>query len=267
MNENPVRHALTAGQIPLGTLVMEFDTTAVARIAASCGADFVMFDMEHTGWSMERIRTLVATTRGTSVAPFVRIPSIDANFVGRALDVGALGIMVPAIETPEQARAFTRAARFPPAGERRFGLIYSDQQQATLGETCAHFNEQVLLIGQIETTAGLENVDSIAATPGLDVLWLGPYDLTISLGFPNELEHPRYREGVRRMLEACTANGKVPGILIENRAEAEAALEAGFRLLMVGFDASLYEQALRAGIAETRDLASRVASQVVSRFT
>jgi 2-dehydro-3-deoxyglucarate aldolase/4-hydroxy-2-oxoheptanedioate aldolase len=254
--KNPVKEVLHGGGVSIGTLVMEFGSTGIARLAASAGAEFVLFDMEHTGWSLDRIRTLVASTRGTPALPFVRVPSLDARVVSRVLDLGALGVMVPAVEDAAQALRLVSEARFPPAGERRFGIIFPDELEGGLRASMDRHDDAVLTIAQIETAGGVEHVDEIAAVDGLDVLWLGPYDLSISLGVTEELDHPRYTEAVDRMLAACARHGKVAGVLVEGVDEGRRALEQGFRCLMYGFDAALYGAALEEGVRGLRSSSS-----------
>lgn len=257
MTDRSLKQRLEAGEVVCGTLVMEFDSTGIARIAAAAGAEFVLYDLEHTGWGLERLRELIASCRGTGSVPFARVPSPDYHLVSRALDVGARGLMVPALEDADEARAFIAAAKFPPVGRRRFGLIYSDDLRDGLEVTIRRENAELLLIGQIETVAGVDNVDEIAAVDGLDVLWLGPYDLSISMGIIGQLGHPDYLAAVKRFLAACRARGRIPGVLVESPEQGRAALEQGFRCLMYNFDAALYEGALRAGLDALRGEAER----------
>src|SRR4051812_44415648 len=113
MRPNKVKRALRAGGVALGTMVMEFATTGVARLAAEAGCDFVVFDMEHTGWSVETVRMLLAAARPADVVPVVRVPATQYHFVARALDVGAMGVMVPMVESEEQARQIVQFAKYP----------------------------------------------------------------------------------------------------------------------------------------------------------
>src|SRR5918997_5634152 len=118
MRENRVKRALQAGERSLGTMVFEFSTTGIGRLAAEAGAEFVIFDMEHTGWSIETIRMLMATTRAAETVPLVRVPAIQYHLLSRPLDVGAMGLMMPMVEREEQARLIVRSAKYPPEGAR-----------------------------------------------------------------------------------------------------------------------------------------------------
>jgi 2-keto-3-deoxy-L-rhamnonate aldolase RhmA len=126
MRDNFVREKLKRGEAVFGTFVFEFATTGIGRIIGASGADFVLYDLEHTAWSLETVRMLAATTR--DVVPVVRVPTGDYHFIARALDAGAMGIMVPMVETAEQARQIVAATRYPPAGRRgaAFGVAHDE---------------------------------------------------------------------------------------------------------------------------------------------
>ena len=118
MQPNLVKQKLLAGQRSLGTMLFEFATAGIARIAAQAGAEFIVCDMEHTGWSVETIKMLIATSRAASLAPFVRVPATEYHFIARVLDMGALGVMCPMVESAEQARRMVASAKYPPQGRR-----------------------------------------------------------------------------------------------------------------------------------------------------
>jgi len=254
MKSNAVKQKLLRGGTSLGTFVFEFNTTGVARLAAEAGAEFVVFDMEHTGWSVETIRLLLATTRGTPLMPAVRIPATEYHFVARVLDMGAAGIMIPMCESAEQARCLVQSAKYPPVGRRgaAFGIAHDDYTAGDLAEKIASANRETLLIAQIETQAGVENVEAIAAVEGIDVLWIGQFDLANSLGLPGQFEHPRFLECEARVLDACRAAGKVAGIMAGDVPSGRRLLERGFRMLAYSGDLWIYQAALREGLSALR---------------
>ncbi|MGE0758909.1 MAG: HpcH/HpaI aldolase/citrate lyase family protein [Pirellulaceae bacterium] len=238
MRLNRVKRNISAGGTAIGTMVFEFDTAGIARIAAGAGADFVLFDMEHTGWSVETIRRLVATCRPDGAVPFVRVPALEYHFVARVLDMGAMGIMVPMMESAEQAEKFVQIAKYPPVGRRgaAFGIAHDDYEGGDLREKIATANSETLLIAQIETAAGLQHCEEIAAIPGIDVLWIGQFDLTNSLGIPGQFDHPLFVEGVRHVVAACEQHGKVPGFMVTDVTSGRAMLAQGFRILAYSGD-------------------------------
>jgi 2-keto-3-deoxy-L-rhamnonate aldolase RhmA len=230
-------------------MVVEFATPGIARLAARAGADFVLFDMEHTGYGFEHMRWVLAAARSTPVVPFLRVPDATYDLVARGLDIGAMGVMVPAVENLDEARAVVDAARYPPLGRRGLGLVFRDEWHADgVAPTLASRNEETLVILQIETASGLESVEQIAALEGVDLLWIGHFDLSASLGVPGDFQSKPYRRAVERTLAA----GKPVGIVCATVEEGVAAIELGFRCVGYSFDLWIYEDALQAGIAGLR---------------
>jgi 2-keto-3-deoxy-L-rhamnonate aldolase RhmA len=254
MRENQVKRTLAAGGVVLGTSVFEFNSTGIGRIAAGAGAEFLFFDMEHTGWSLETIRMLIATTRAVEAVPIARPPANQYHLIAGLLDVGAMGIMVPMVETEDQARQIVQSARYPPLGRRgaAFGFAHDDYRAGEVAEKIRTANEEVLLIALIETATGVDNVEAIAAVEGIDVLWIGHFDLTNSLGIPAQFGHPRFAEAVDRVLSASRRSGKAAGMMASDVDHARALLERGFRCIAFSGDIFIYQQALAAGLAAIR---------------
>ena len=251
MRTNHVKQKIQSGGVSLGTFMFEFNTTGIARLAAQAGAEFAIFDMEHTGWSIETIRMLVATTRSTEMIPLVRVPATEYHFIARVLDVGAMGIMAPMVESAAQARTLVASAKYPPVGRRgaAFGVAHDDYTGGDIALKMQSSNRETLLIAQIETAVGLASVDQIAAVEGIDVLWIGHFDLSNSLGIPGQFDHPQFQDAVAQVLAACQRHGKVPGFLATDIAGGKQLLDQGFRMLAYGGDLWLYQAALREGIA------------------
>jgi 2-dehydro-3-deoxyglucarate aldolase/4-hydroxy-2-oxoheptanedioate aldolase len=254
MRGNRVKHELQRGGVSIGTMVFEFPTTGIGRIAAEAGAEFVIFDMEHTGWSIETIRGLIATSRAADLAPMVRVPATEYNLISRPLDVGAMGIMVPMVESGEQAQKIVDSAKYPPRGRRgaAFGVAHDDYTGGDIIAKMASANEEILLIAQIETAKGIENVDAIAGVDGIDCLWIGHFDLTNFLGIPGQFTHPTYLDAVQRVLDACNKHGKAPGIMCGDVATGQGQLAQGFRAMAYSGDLWIYQNALREGISALR---------------
>jgi len=254
MRPNTIKSQLAAGKVPVGTFLFEFNTPGIARIVAEAGADFVVFDMEHTGWSVETIRTLLATSRCTALVPIVRVPATEYDFIARVLDVGAMGIMVPMVESAEQARTIVASAKYPPAGRRgaAFGVAHDDYTGGDIVEKIASANREGLLLAQIETVAGLKNVDAIAATPGIDVLWIGQFDLSISMGIPGQFANPELIGAMDQVIAACRKHGKVAGIMAPDLATGRELLKQGFRMISYSGDLWVFQTALRSALNELR---------------
>lgn len=251
MRDNLVKRKLAAGGSVIGTMILEFATTGIARIAAAAGAEFILHDLEHTGWSMETIRSLLATARGADIVPLVRVPATEYHFIARVLDLGAMGVMVPMVESADQARRIVQSAKYPPAGRRgcAFGVSHDDYRAGPIADSMQSANRETLLIAQIETAAGLEHCDAIAATDGIDVLWIGHNDLTASLGIAGQLDHPRYHEAIQHVADTAKKHGKSAGFLVTQVAAGQHVQKLGYRMLAYGGDVWLFQATLRDGIA------------------
>ncbi|HIN27903.1 TPA: aldolase [Candidatus Poribacteria bacterium] len=255
MRENKVKRTLSQGGISTGTMVFEFNTSGIARIAASAGAEFLIFDMEHTGWSIETVRFLMATSRAADIVPMVRVPTTEYHFFSRSLDVGAMGLMVPMVENETQAKIIVDSAKYPPIGKRgaAFGIAHDDYEEGNILDKMSSINQEILLIAQIETVQGLENADKIAALDGIDVLWIGHFDLTNSMEIPGQFDHPKYLQAVTHVAEICQKHGKSAGFMASTVKEGCSMQEKGFRCLAYGGDLWLYKQALRQGISALKN--------------
>ncbi|MDA0282041.1 MAG: aldolase/citrate lyase family protein [Planctomycetota bacterium] len=259
MQLNTVKQKLLAGGSSIGTFMFEFHSAGVARAAAATGAEYAIFDMEHTGWSVETIRMLCATSHGTEMVPLVRVPATEYHFIARVLDMGAKGVMVPMVESVEQAQLLVSSAKYPPVGRRgcAFGIGHDDYTGGDVVAKMQHANENQILIAQIETAAGLENVEAIAAVDGIDVLWIGQSDLSASIGIPGQFDHPKFLAAMDRVIAACNDNGKVGGLMPTTLDFAEVVVSRGFRMLAWSGDVWIYQAGLKAGMNALRDFASR----------
>jgi 2-keto-3-deoxy-L-rhamnonate aldolase RhmA len=251
-----VKQLLGNGELVVGTFVFEFATNGIGRLAAGAGAQFVIYDTEHTGWGWETVGRLIATTRPTGIEPYVRVPAVQRSEVARALDAGARGVMIPMVESAEQARTIVSWAKYPPDGIRgaAFGVAHDDYLRADNQTYMRRTNADTLILTQIETAEGLSAVEQIAAVDGVDVLWVGHFDLTNSLGIPGQFDHPEYLAALDRVVKAAHACGKPAGFMAGSQAEAAMLVERGFRILAYGGDLWVYQDALRSGIQKVKAL-------------
>jgi len=250
MRDNPVKATLAAGGRACGAMVFEFFSPGLPQICKNAGADFVLFDMEHTGLSFESLKIQVALCRGLDLVPMVRVPRNEYHFIARALDLGALGVMVPMVGTAAEAEHVVACTRYPPAGRRgaAFGFAHDDYQGGEITAKIAALHARTLVIAQIETDEGLGNVGAIAAVPGVDALWLGHFDLTNFMGIPGAFGHPSYVVAVAQIVAACDAHGKAAGFLAADDEWAREYVGKGFRLLAYGLDQLMLQNALRHGL-------------------
>jgi 2-keto-3-deoxy-L-rhamnonate aldolase RhmA len=255
MRNNPVKQSLAAGRRAFGAMVFEFFSPGLPQICSNAGAAFVLYDMEHTGLGFETLKTQFALCRGLDIVPMVRVPRGEYHFIARALDIGALGVMVPMVGTRAEAEQIVACTRYPPLGRRgaAFGFAHDDYERGDVVAKMAALHERTLVIAQIETDEGLRNVDAIAAVPGVDALWIGQFDLTNFMGIPGNFQHPDYLAAVDRVVAACAANGKAAAILATDERWARDYSTKGFRLMAYGIDQSMLQEALRRGLDILRD--------------
>lgn len=258
MKRNHVKEALTAGETAIGTMVFEFNTPGVAAILEQTGSDFVIYDMEHSGIGMESMRQLMSYNRGASILPFVRVPDSQYSHLSRILDIGALGLMIPFVETKEQAERIIDATKYGPLGKRgtAFSLAHDDFIGGDISEKMKRSNQETLIIAQIENETGLSNVEEITATEGVDVVFVGNLDLSQSMGISGQYDHPRLLQAMEHVVEVCEKHGKAAGCFV---ADVEAAIhwkEKGYRFIAYSGDVWLYQQAVKQGIATIRNASS-----------
>jgi 2-keto-3-deoxy-L-rhamnonate aldolase RhmA len=247
MRVNKVKRVLEHGGVAVGTMILEFSTTGIGRITAEAGSEFVVFDMEHTGWSMETIRMLMASTSAVDIVPMVRVPTLQYHFISRILDIGALGVVVPFVSNEEQAREIVACAKYPPEGRRgvAFGVAHDGYRAGNLVTKMRRANEETMLIAQIENADGVEHAHQIAAVHGIDALWIGQFDLSTSLGIPGRLDHRIFQEATQKVVEACRRHGKIAVLGASDSKLLARGPADGFHMLVYLTDIWIYQKALR----------------------
>ena len=246
-----MRERATSGDLVRGALIFECFTPGIAQIAKNAGCEFVLYDMEHAGLSIETLKMLCATCNGIGVEPMVRVPRGEYHFIARSLDVGARGVMVPMVESRDQATAIAEAMRYPPQGRRgaAFGFAHDGYTAGNVLDTMRTANARTLAIAQIETERGLAAVDEIAAVEGIDVLWLGHFDLTNFMGIPGEFDNPKYVDAVKRIVAAAKKHNKGLGFMPASPEWTATYRAYGFNVFGAGTDQGILANGLRAILA------------------
>lgn len=252
---NAIKQRVLSGDTVLGALVFEFFSPGMPQVLKGAGCEFALFDMEHTGLGFETLKMLVAGCRGLAIEPLVRVPRSEYHFLARALDVGVHGVMVPMVESAAEAARIAEATHYPPKGRRgaAFGLALDDYSGGDVKAKVAAMDARTLVIAQIESERGLAEVDAIAATPGIDVLWLGHFDMTNFLGIPGEFESPRYLDAVKAIVAAARRHGKGLGFMASDAGWAKRYREFGFNMIGAGLDPALLQSGIRAVLEPLRE--------------
>lgn len=258
MKKNRFKRVVDAGGIPIGHMLLEFSSRGVAQMLNQCDVDFTIIDTEHSAFSSSDVADLITWFQATDIAPFVRIPQIEYHLIARTLDAGALGIMVPNVKTPEQARAIVNAAKYAPDGDRGviLGNANSDFASVDPGEFLAYANQNTTIICQIESTQGLENLEAIATTPGVDVLWVGHFDLTQSMGIPGQFQDKRFLDALDLVVSTAAKHNLRSGIQPGSMEQAREWSDVGFNVISYSADIAVYIGAMAESVTSLRQMVS-----------
>lgn len=239
-------------ELILGTMISEFAVPNLLRIFKLGGYRYVIIDGEHGPVTSSQLSDMICLGRAIGLPVIVRIPGIDRGFITRTLDMGAEGFLVPMVNTEEDARQLVKYAKYAPAGHRGLSLTrsHTDYNPPKLDEYMAAANRRTILMTQIETREAVENAGKIAAVPGVDVLIIGPSDLSSDLGKPGDLKNPELLEAVRIVAEAALSHGKKCGTVSNNMEYLQACREQGMNLFCAGSELGMLIKAAKTNVAE-----------------
>ena len=238
---NAARDRLDAGELALGVILRQSRTVDIAPIMKSCGYDWLFLDLEHNSMDLDTAVQIAVAALGSGIAPVARVPAGQLWMATRFLDGGGLGVVVPHVDTPEEAHRIAQALRYPPLGRRSVagGLPHLNYERVGLAETCAAINAATLIVVMLETPTAIANADAIAAVPGIDSLLIGTNDLAMELGIPGGFSDDRIVAAYRSVCEACRAHGKFAGVGgIAEEALLRRYIGMGVRLVLPGSDLS-----------------------------
>jgi len=228
----------------------------IAELLAACGFDFVCIDAEHSAVDLAQTQQLFqAITAGSpACAPMVRLHGVDYALVKRYVDAGARGVVCPLITTRAEAELLVAAVKYPPQGRRGVGFCRANRFGLRVTEEFVAANEEVLIAVQIEHIEAVSNIDDILTVPGVDAVFIGPYDLTASMGITAQFEHPDYLEARDRILQACRQHNVVCGIHVVQPDTEELLKRSaeGYRFLAYSLDITMLMQTCTAGVAKLR---------------
>lgn len=253
-----LRRRVLDGELVTGTW-LNLGSNITAEITARAGFDWVLIDLEHGSGNEADLVSQLQAVDTTDTMSVVRIAWNEAPRFKRTLDMGAGGIMIPYVNTAEEARLAAASMRYPPAGVR--GAARFHRANGFGQDFAAYFaeaNDTLLTVVQIETAQAISNVEEIAAVEGVDVLFVGPLDLSVSLGITGQMQHPEFRAAIARVIEACRKHGKSPGILLPSAEGISAAVDDGFRFLAAGSDGAVVAAGMRALVSTFAEARGRL---------
>lgn len=260
MKPNPLKTLWSAGKPAFGTWTLITKHPRIMKILAACGFDFVIIEMEHSDFDMETVGVLSMAARDNGLAPVVRPPGISKpHDLTRPLDAGAMGLLLPNVETAEEAARAVFATKYYPKGRRPMNLRLpaTDYMPMKPQETADYLNAQTVLLAMIETQKGLDNVDAIAAVDGIDALMVGPDDLTQDWGTPGQFDDPRLEAAHLRVLEAAKKAGKVAGSSVQNEEAARKWVGRGWQWVPYANDVAMVLNTGTAMVKTLRQIGNR----------
>lgn len=258
MRENRLKSVLAQGLAVSGPIMEEVRTVGVIKYLAASGHDFLWFDTEHNMLDWETLLTLVQMSLASGIVPLIRVTDLSYPLVARALDTGAFGVIIPRVETRAEVEQAVSFAKYPPLGRRGAGgQARNAYLTRSVSEALEEGNALTMVIVQVESKEAVERLDELASVPGLDVVCIGPQDLSISLGVPGAFDHPLFLETVATIVERC-ARHNIPVGMVSREATAFARWhEMGIRFLVCGSDGSMLIQAARQDVATLRGITGR----------
>ena len=241
-----LKKQITALKNIRGAMIFEFFSPGIPIILKNAGCQFIIFDMEHGGLSLEQFKTLAIISNSNGISPLIRIPEVNYNYVARALDLGAAGIMAPMVNTYEEALNIVQSSKYPPNGVRGagFGFAHDNYKNESPLSYINTANSNLINIIQIESKQALENVEEIAAIDGVDCLWVGHFDLTNFLGIPGQFGSDIYFNSIKRVVAAAKLNKKSLGIMVNNQDELKMYSDFGFNMIAVGTEMSILSRSI-----------------------
>lgn len=238
MMKNRVKRMIRQGQVAIGTIVRGIGSPNLMWMLAAAGFDFVYIDAEHSCFSIETIGELIMAARGAAIVPIVRPPAIEPSFLSRCLDAGALGVLIPHVETVEQIGLVVKACKYAPEGQRGISTrqVQADYQDL---KDMKSINEEIMIEIMVESRAAVERVKELAAVPGVDAVIVGQSDLAQDLGVGGERDHRLVIENADRVIEICSALGVAVGLHTFDLEEAREWLAKGVRMLGYSSDVAM----------------------------
>jgi 2-keto-3-deoxy-L-rhamnonate aldolase RhmA len=257
MRPNKVKRALMKGEVQIGTWINVLRSPQIAQMVATAGFDFMYIDMEHSALSIETVGDLCYAALAAGLVPIVRPSGKDHYLLSRPLDNGAMGLLVPHVDTRAEAEAVIKAVRYPPLGERGMSLtgVHTGFGKIDGDEAVKSTHAETLILAQIESDRGVGNLDEILSVDGFDGAVIGRADLSTDLGLPGQTNHPEVVRRVEMLIAACKRKGKIPGLLVQDVASAKEWIAKGIRLVPYANEVSLLVNAGAKAVGEIRAFA------------
>lgn len=255
--KNTLKEKLAKGEKPIGTF-FELGSPSVVEALGRTGLDFIILDNEHGPFEAESSRDFARAAENVGLTALARVREVSRPAVLKLLDVGVQGLIVPDVHTAEQVRQIVEYAKYFPVGKRGFcpsrkdGWGFDEMAQQSVPDQMAYWNEQTLVIPQCETVGALEHIEEIVAMDGVDGIFIGPFDLSISMRIPGQFDHPDFIAALERVQKACGDAGKFCMIFAGNPSAVAERFKQGYDAVAYSLDATVLAGAFQADVAEIR---------------
>ncbi len=255
MTQPRLKQMMKSPGVKIGHFVVEFVTPGIGHILKAAGCDFVFLDMEHSGFSFETVKSAIRYFEAADVPVIVRVPALENDMLARACDMGAEGLIAPMISNAAQAQAMVDSIKYFTRGKRGVGLqmAHDNYRGAPVAEALTAANARTSVICLIETEEGAANVDAIATVPDVDCLWVGHFDLSVSLGIPGQFDHPKFQGAMTAIIGAAKKHGKALGRLVPNAEQGIQHYKQGFNFCCYSGDVWVLRDALSAAVKTVRE--------------
>jgi 2-dehydro-3-deoxyglucarate aldolase/4-hydroxy-2-oxoheptanedioate aldolase len=226
-----------------GAMIFDFFAPGMPYVIKNSGCEFVIYDMEHGGLTLDKFKELSLISKGIALSPMIRIPEINYNYIARSLDLGANGIMIPMVNDKREALEIVKCSKYPPLGKRGagFGFAHNEYKKENPIDIMKYANKTLINIIQIENKRGLENVEEIAKIDGVDCLWVGHFDLSNFLGVPGQFNSKLYLDAINKIVKAGKKYQKSLGIMVSTKQEMFFYSDLGFNVIAVGTEMFLLQ--------------------------
>jgi 2-keto-3-deoxy-L-rhamnonate aldolase RhmA len=244
----------THSRLKVGTFLVEFNTPGIGQILKASGCDFVLVDMEHSGFSISDIKAILRYMQAADLAVLVRPPSKEYHHAARVLDIGASGVMFPMVGSPEEVKRLLNYIKYPPKGGRGVALQIAHDRYAAgpVMKKLSDANRHTAFCALIETEEGVENAEAIAAMKDVDLMWIGHFDLSADMGIAGQFDHPRFKAAIKKIVAACKKHDKSLGRLVPDANVGKALFKQGFDFICHSGDVWMLQATMQAGADQLR---------------
>ena len=240
MNQNLKKKFLNRNSIK-GAMIFDFFSPGIPYVIKNSGCEFVIYDMEHGGLTLDKFKELSLISKAIGLDPMIRIPQINYNYIARSLDLGANGIMVPMVNNQTEALEIIKYSKYPPLGRRGagFGFAHNEYKKENPIDIMEYANKSLINIIQIENESGFENIEEIAKIDDVNCLWVGHFDLSNFLGVPGQFDSKLYLDAINRIVNVGKKYQKSLGIMVSSKQEMDFYCDLGFNVIAVGTEMNL----------------------------